>query len=285
VSVEEYTNEVPPPAEPTIVTAAEDVSVEEYTNEVPPPSTTPDTSVEEYSNTVDPSTLEETVIVSETVASSTAAASAPAPTVTDTDTTAAVAPEIITMPEEKAVVLDTKPTMPNSPGSMQDPPEGVEDELVLEKQTRKGFCGCTRLLCLLCSIIFLGIFFGILTGVEKTGFRSWASEIGGPEPTESPTAKGPSMYPSVSPSLMPSDGPSLTPSDQPSLEPSLQPSAEPSLGPTPVPTRAYYPANPEPSNPPNTYFNYNPDSDYGPPRWNRVNTGGHWVSWGKVRMP
>jgi len=91
--------------------------------------------------------------------------------------------------------------------------------------------------------------------------------------------------PSVTPSDAPSSAPSDEPSDVPSMAPSILPSGAPSLVasdvPTVVPSQAptqeiveyRVPANPVPSNPPSSYFNYDiSDSEHGPERWHRVNT-------------
>jgi len=143
--------------------------------------------------------------------------------------------------------------------------------------------GCTRFACIICmvgTLIVLGTGLGVAFGVESTGLRSWASELGKGSSSSSVITSAPigSMSPSDQPSFAPSDGPSVYPSMNPSTEPTIGSSANPTLEPTPMPTAVYYPANPEPSSPPNTYFNYNPNSEYGPPNWNRVNTGDHWVS-------
>lgn len=39
----------------------------------------------------------------------------------------------------------------------------------------------------------------------------------------------------------------------------------------------YVPPNPVPLSPPSGYFNYDPDSPYGPNNWHRVNTNNHWL--------
>jgi hypothetical protein len=44
-----------------------------------------------------------------------------------------------------------------------------------------------------------------------------------------------------------------------------------------LPTPGVFPQNPEPRNPPSSYFNYDPDSNYGPHRWNNVNTRNSWL--------
>lgn len=86
--------------------------------------------------------------------------------------------------------------------------------------------------------------------------------------TPSPSNEPPSTS---EPSISPSSVPMITsrPTDRPSHSPSMRPSSSPSVGPsmsipTPSPTLDEFAPNPAPSNPPNAYFNYNPNSPYGP---------------------
>ncbi|KAL3779435.1 hypothetical protein ACHAWO_000161 [Cyclotella atomus] len=66
----------------------------------------------------------------------------------------------------------------------------------------------------------------------------------------------------------PSEIPSMMPSAEPiTARPSKSPSRRPTSEPTSKPTFA---GAQEPSNPPKGYFNYNPTSEYGPPKWGRV---------------
>ena len=69
------------------------------------------------------------------------------------------------------------------------------------------------------------------------------------------------------PSAIPSMSPSLEPSIEPTVGPTASPTNHPTRMPTPPPT---YTAARVPSNPPKGYFNYDPASPYGPPRWGRV---------------
>jgi hypothetical protein len=104
---------------------------------------------------------------------------------------------------------------------------------------------------------------------------------GGASPSAAPSTPFPSMEPSSAPSMEPSAEPSLDPSqaptEVPSVAPSDNPSVDPTIAPTPSPTEVYYPQNDEPRSPPRGYFNYDPDSSYGPNSWHRVDTSQHWV--------
>ena len=109
-------------------------------------------------------------------------------------------------------------------------------------------------------------------------------------PTSTPSDV-PSLTPSASPTTSPSESPTVSsvptsaPSDVPSLTPSATPTTSqaptntPTMSPTdfPTPEVVYWPQNPEPADPPSSYFNYDPDSDYGPHRWNRVNARNSWL--------
>ncbi|KAL3788034.1 hypothetical protein HJC23_008378 [Cyclotella cryptica] len=67
----------------------------------------------------------------------------------------------------------------------------------------------------------------------------------------------------------PSAIPSTSPSSSPSFaQPSKSPTRRPTRVPTPLPTFA---TAEEPLNPPKGYFNYDPNSNYGPSKWGRVN--------------
>ena len=103
-------------------------------------------------------------------------------------------------------------------------------------------------------------------------------------PTVSPTvspvpSSSPSGYPSSTPSATPTTSPSESPSESPTPSPSEAPSGTPTKFPTsfPTPQVLYFPQHPEPKDPPSSYFNYDPSSDYGPHRWNRVNTRNSWL--------
>lgn len=104
-------------------------------------------------------------------------------------------------------------------------------------------------------------------------------------PTGTPTAT-PSASPTASPSAAPTGTPSASPSASPSAAPTVAPTGTPSAGPTSAPTatptqsptpEGYIYANPEPLNPPPGYFNYDPNSEYGPKNWHKVNTNNHWL--------
>lgn len=146
-----------------------------------------------------------------------------------------------------------------------------------------------------------GLYFGI-TGSNEVASGALAVFE---EPSSVPSLSAqPSMLPSDIPSAVPSDIPTVTPSSTPSFSPSNGPSATPSsspsgssgpsslpsLTPTEFPTTSYptfspsaspsdpkVPVNREPEKPPRGYFNYDPNSSYGPHRWNRVSTNGHWL--------
>ena len=104
-------------------------------------------------------------------------------------------------------------------------------------------------------------------------------------PTGTPTAT-PSASPTGSPTPAPTGTPSASPSASPSSAPTAAPTGSPSAAPTPAPTatpsqsptaEGYIYANPEPLNPPPGYFNYDPNSEYGPQNWHKVNTNNHWL--------
>lgn len=86
----------------------------------------------------------------------------------------------------------------------------------------------------------------------------------------------PTSAPSSVPSDVPSEVPTRSPTASPSGIPSANPSSLPSIGPSPAPTMVYFDTNPVPLNPPRGYFNYDTnDTEYGPSRWNRVDTSNH----------
>mmetsp|Transcript_5424 Transcript_5424/g.8566 ORF Transcript_5424/g.8566 Transcript_5424/m.8566 type:complete len:559 (+) Transcript_5424:71-1747(+) len=104
------------------------------------------------------------------------------------------------------------------------------------------------------------------------------------EPSMSPSdSSAPSLSPSAAPSATPSLAPSAEPSSMPSSQPtssgapSSAPSSSPSSSPTQMPTFEPIPQNRDPNNPPRGYFNYDPDSKYGPKNWHRVDTSQHWL--------
>lgn len=86
----------------------------------------------------------------------------------------------------------------------------------------------------------------------------------------------PSMPPALLPGMLPStpessNQPTLSPTvslrasgPPPTMKPSFSPSTSPSMTPTSSPTLDEFAPNPVPTNPPNTYFNYDPSSVYGP---------------------
>ena len=77
----------------------------------------------------------------------------------------------------------------------------------------------------------------------------------------------PSMSPTRLPGMQPTISPTVTPrppGPPPTMKPSFSPSTSPSTMPTSSPTLDEFAPNPVPSNPPNTYFNYDPSSPYGP---------------------
>jgi len=80
-------------------------------------------------------------------------------------------------------------------------------------------------------------------------------------PSASPSTSEPSKTPSSAPTVTPQ------PSDKMSHSPSIRPSSSPSVAPTMAPSSSpidEFAPNPAPSNPPNTYLNYDPNSQYGP---------------------
>ena len=82
------------------------------------------------------------------------------------------------------------------------------------------------------------------------------------------------LSPALPPSLLTwTVSPSQVPSDVPSQVPSTVPTSTPTVPPTP----AFYPSYPVPSNPPPGYFNYDPSSEYGPPKWHLVDTSHTWL--------
>ena len=269
ISVEDYTNTVveptpPPLLEPSMAQTA-DASVDEYVASTVDSSSpmlesmaqNPDTSVEDYSNTVDPSSLADTVKVADTL-----------PTKTMPTKLEAVKPAV---------------TMPDSPTSSAGVHEERREESTAARQGRRGCSTAALISCIAVALILLGAGLGVGFGTDA--FDSILSSSSEAKESESPPAQlTPTPAPSGvtdSPTIAASQQPSFIPSDGPSQLPSTAPSATPTrmatLAPTPTPTQAYYPSNPEPSSPPNTYFNFNPDSDFGPSRWGRVNTNDHWV--------
>lgn len=256
--VEDYTNAVVESPAPTTLAQNPNTSVDEYTSRTVDSSPllesiaqNPDTSVEDYSNTVDPSSLADTVKVADTM-----------PT---TKTIDAVKP-VITMPDS-----------PMSSGGVREEEGGEANG----GRARRGCSTAALLCCVVVALILLGAGLGVGFGTDAfDSILSSASKVSDSSraqstPTASPTR--PSGQPTVTNSQQPSFIPSDGPSQLPSTAPSAAPTSVATLAPTPVPTEAYYPINPEPSSPPNKYFNYNPDSDYGPPRWGRVNTNDHWL--------
>jgi hypothetical protein len=197
----------------------------------------PNTSVEDYTNAVDPSEMERTVKVAD--------------------------------------------TMPDSPTSTAGASQSG-----LEAKGAEGHKACTTtvlvLFVVVCVVLVatgLGVGFGLDAFGQNSSAAATAPEVPTTEsPTTSPTTTTrPSLSPTWRPSFIPSDLPSQEPSLGPSLLPSVLPSANPTTVPTPAPTKAYYPMNPEPSSPPSEYFNYDPNSPYGPDNWARVDTSQHWV--------
>jgi hypothetical protein len=266
-SVEDYTNAVveSPPATPLLeTTLAQDstTSVEGYTSRTVDSSPllesiaqNPDTSVEDYSNTVDPSSLADTVKVADTM---------PA-TKTMIDNTDAVKPGI---------------TMPDSPTSSADAREEPGDEASGDR-ARRGCSTAALMCCGVVALLLLGAGLGVGFGTDAfdsiLSSESKASDSTQTQSTPTAAPERSTGQPTVAESQLPSFIPTDGPSQLPSTAPSAVPTRIATLAPTPVPTQVYYPINPEPSSPPNTYFNFNPDSDYGPPRWARVNTNDHWV--------
>ena len=139
-------------------------------------------------------------------------------------------------------------------------------------------------------LIAISIISGTITAVwvtrndgSETGSSSSSSNTSLQEGAPTPLRATPSLTPSNAPSSAPSVAPSTAPSAAPSMAPSV--SGAPSLVPSDVPTVVVsqaptqeiveyrVPANPVPSNPPSSYFNYDiSDSEHGPERWHRVNT-------------
>ena len=129
---------------------------------------------------------------------------------------------------------------------------------------------------LLCSLA--GVIVGVLLDSKARKARAKLLI----QPTFSPTVSSmptssPSDAPSGIPSATPSTSPSGYPTSTPTATPSQVPSDTPTMFPTALPTPEFFPQNPEPRNPPSSYFNYDPNSNYGPHRWNRVNTRNSWL--------
>ncbi|KAL7485580.1 hypothetical protein ACHAW6_011171 [Cyclotella cf. meneghiniana] len=80
------------------------------------------------------------------------------------------------------------------------------------------------------------------------------------------------LFQEVDPSFDFTPEPSASPSISPSLSPTFaQPTKSPTRRPTGVPTPLpTFATAKEPINPPKGYFNYDPNSDYGPSKWGRV---------------
>jgi hypothetical protein len=271
ISVEDYTNTVvvdptatPPPLLEPSMAQTTDASVDEYVASTVDSSSpmlesmaqNPDTSVEDYSNTVDPSSLADTVKVADSL-----------PTKTMPTKLEAVKPAV---------------TMPDSPTSSAGVHEERREESTAARPARRGCSTAALISCVAVALILLGAGLGVGFGTDA--FDSILSSSEARESESPPVQVTPTPAPSRvtdSPTIAASQQPSFIPSDGPSQLPSTGPSSTPTrmatLAPTPTPTQAYYPSNPEPSSPPGTYFNYNPDSDYGPKRWARVNTNDHWV--------
>ncbi|KAL9183451.1 hypothetical protein ACHAXT_004307 [Thalassiosira profunda] len=107
--------------------------------------------------------------------------------------------------------------------------------------------------------------------IEMHGTKTTLFEEVDPFRITSEPSSAPSYPPSAAPSANPSDPPTNAPTASPttSAAPTAAPTKRPTRTPTEMPT---FTAADEPNNPKEGYFNYDPQSRYGPSRWKNIDS-------------